>query len=206
MRPTCATVLGLLLSLVAVLGLASPTGTASAPPAPSPATTSVAMFVPVMLPRDGDRVAPTARPTAPVVAVPPRVPASSGKGRRVVYSVPLQRVWLVDASGDHVRTHRVSGQLTQPEAGTYRVYSRSRHASSGVSPETMQYMVRFTYGENTGAPIGFHDIPRGHDGEYAQTVTQLGRPLSHGCVRQSRADARALWRFAPVGTKVVVVR
>ena len=38
-----------------------------------------------------------------------------------------------------------------------------------------------------------------------QTVAQLGTPLSHGCIRQRTADARALWDFAPLGTTVVVV-
>ena len=37
-----------------------------------------------------------------------------------------------------------------------------------------------------------------------QTVDELGTPLSHGCIRQQRADAIALWEFAPLGTKVVV--
>ena len=201
MRPARVAVLGLLLSTFAVVGFASPVGTAPPPP---PTATASATFVPVMLPPDGDRADTRAEQRTPAAAVPPRIPAASGKGKRVVYSVPLQRVWLVDASGDAVRTYRVSGQLSQPDAGTYRVYSKSRYANSGVSPETMQYMVRFTYGENTGAPIGFHDIPRSHASEYAQTVKQLGQPLSHGCVRQSRPDARALWRFAPVGTTVVV--
>ena len=38
---------------------------------------------------------------------------------------------------------------------------------------------------------------QGHD--------DLGTPQSHGCIRQWRPDAKALWRFAPVGTEVVVV-
>ena len=37
-----------------------------------------------------------------------------------------------------------------------------------------------------------------------QTVAELGTPLSHGCIRQKRADAIALWDFAPLGTTVVV--
>jgi lipoprotein-anchoring transpeptidase ErfK/SrfK len=37
-----------------------------------------------------------------------------------------------------------------------------------------------------------------------QSVDQLGTPLSHGCIRQRRADAIALWRFAPLGATVVV--
>jgi lipoprotein-anchoring transpeptidase ErfK/SrfK len=37
-----------------------------------------------------------------------------------------------------------------------------------------------------------------------QTVSELGTPLSHGCIRQRRADAKLLWAFAPLGTTVVV--
>ena len=37
-----------------------------------------------------------------------------------------------------------------------------------------------------------------------QTVDELGTPQSHGCVRQERDDAIALWEFAPIGTEVDV--
>ena len=37
-----------------------------------------------------------------------------------------------------------------------------------------------------------------------QTVDELGTPQSHGCVRQERDDAIALWEFAPIGTEVEV--
>jgi lipoprotein-anchoring transpeptidase ErfK/SrfK len=66
----------------------------------------------------------------------------------------------------------------------------------------MGYFVRFARGD-TGAAIGFHDIPV-DDGEPVQTVAQLGTPLSHGCIRQRRSDARRTWDFAPLGTPVVV--
>ena len=87
------------------------------------------------------------------------------------------------------------------DAGTYQVYSRSRRASGIGDSGTMRYMVRFTVGDS--APIGFHDIPV-LDGQRVQTRKELGTPQSHGCVRQWRPDAKALWRFAPVGTTVVV--
>ena len=60
----------------------------------------------------------------------------------------------------------------------------------------------FTRGQN--AAIGFHDIPvnRGHK---VQTVAQLGTPTSHGCIRQRPADAKVMWGFADLGTKVDVV-
>ena len=66
----------------------------------------------------------------------------------------------------------------------------------------MQYMVRFAHGKR--AAIGFHDIPV-DDGELVQTREELGTPRSHGCIRQWRPDARALWRFAPVGTTATMV-
>jgi hypothetical protein len=129
------------------------------------------------------------------------VPARSGQGRRVVFDMSRQRVWLVDEAEEVRRSYLVSGsELDNLGPGTYEVYSRSRHAT-GIDGSSMDFMVRFTTGDN--APIGFHDIPE-MDGEPVQTRAQLGTPLSHGCVRQARPDAVAMWRFAPVGTTVVV--
>jgi hypothetical protein len=133
------------------------------------------------------------------------VPASSGTGRRIVFSQQLQRVWLVGARDDRVhRTYLVSGSLTDNlQPGTYSVYSRSRHATGIDDSGVMAYFVRFTQGP-TGSAIGFHSIPTKH-GRPLQTAAQLGTPQSHGCIRQWKPDAISLWHFAPVGTKVVVV-
>jgi lipoprotein-anchoring transpeptidase ErfK/SrfK len=69
----------------------------------------------------------------------------------------------------------------------------------------MEYMIRFHRGKNSN--IGFHDIPvKTSTGEEVQTLSDLGSPLSDGCIRQDVADAKALYEFAPVGTAVVVVR
>jgi len=136
----------------------------------------------------------------------PGIPAGSGSGRRVVFDMSDQRVWLVGRrSGEDVtlRTYLVSGSVTGNLApGRYSVYSRSLHATGVDDSGTMKYMVRFARG--TRAAIGFHDIPV-LDGDQVQSRANLGTPQSHGCIRQWRPDARALWDFAPVGTKVVVV-
>ena len=131
------------------------------------------------------------------------LPADSGEGRRVVFSMTDQRVWLV-GKGDRVRrTYLVSGSLTDNlKPGTYEVYSTSREAIGIDDSGTMNYMVRFAHG--TRAAIGFHDIPV-KDGRRLQTRAELGTPQSSGCIRQARPDARALWDFAPVGTTVVVI-
>jgi len=131
------------------------------------------------------------------------LPARSGTGRRVVFSEGRQRVWLVSADDEVKRTYLVSGSRSDNlHAGTYEVYSRSEQAWGINDSGTMKYFVRFTHGEN--AAIGFHDIPI-DDGHLVQSVSQLGTPQSHGCIRQRRTDAIALWKFAPLGTTVVVV-
>ena len=100
------------------------------------------------------------------------------------------------------RTYLVSGSvLPNLDPGTYSVYSKSRWAVGIQDTGVMQYMVRFTRGDN--AAIGFHSIPT-KNGEPLQTKAQLGTAQSHGCIRQDLPDAIALWEFAPEGTKVVV--
>jgi hypothetical protein len=133
----------------------------------------------------------------------PPVPDGSGDGRRIVFDQSDQRVWLVDEDEDVERTYLVSGSLYDNlEPGTYSVFSRSEQAWGIDDSGTMKYFVRFTEGTN-GAAIGFHDIPI-DSGAPVQTVAELGTPQSHGCVRQEREDAIALWEFAPVGTEVDV--
>ncbi len=130
------------------------------------------------------------------------LPASSGEGRRVVFDLAQQRVWLVTGTGTVRRTYLASGSVTDNLGpGTYEVYSHSEDAI-GIDGTTMHWMVRFTHGDH--APIGFHDLPLGEDAHPVQRLRDLGAPQSHGCIRQAPADARALWRFAPVGTTVVV--
>jgi lipoprotein-anchoring transpeptidase ErfK/SrfK len=135
----------------------------------------------------------------------PALPAESGSGKRVVYDISAQRVWLVHRDGSVARTYPVSGALDEAKLvpDTYQVTSKSRHAVSYNYRETMDFMVRFAQGER--AAIGFHDIPRDGNGDLVQTRGQLGTPLSAGCVRQWRPDAISLWRFTEVGTTVVVV-
>jgi hypothetical protein len=136
--------------------------------------------------------------------IPTTLPANSGTGRRIVFAMGSQRVWLVDDAQDDVRrTYLVSGSLTDNlQPGTYSVYSKSMDAIGVDDSGRMSYMVRFAHGPN--AAIGFHDIPE-IAGAKVQSRDELGTPRSHGCIRQWRPDARALWDFAPVGTKVVVV-
>ena len=81
------------------------------------------------------------------------------------------------------------------------MYSRAGHAVGLNDSGVMEYFIRFTGGVN--AAIGFHSIPT-KNGRPLQPEKQLGTPQSHGCIRQAMPDAKRLWAFAPVSTKVVV--
>jgi lipoprotein-anchoring transpeptidase ErfK/SrfK len=184
---------------------ATPTATPTPTPSATPSPTKSPTLAPTPTPTATASARTIPKPT-PTKAASTALPAKSGSGKRVVYSISQQRVWLVGNDGAVASTYLVSGRPSQPDPGTYKVFSKSRYANSAVSAATMEYMVRFTYGKRTGAPIGFHDIPRRYDGTYEQTEAQLGQPLSAGCIRQKKSDAARLWDFTPVGTTVVVTR
>lgn len=153
--------------------------------------------------RDGARFRATDTTRDALAAASLDLPADSGEGRRVVFDMSAQRVWLVGGAGAVRRTYPVSGSVEDNlDPGTYEVYSRSKQAWGIDDSGSMKYMVRFAHGDT--AAIGFHDIPV-KDGEHVQSKADLGTPQSHGCIRQWRPDAKALWAFAPLGTTVVVV-
>lgn len=146
-------------------------------------------------PRAGTEQRAEAEPQHPL-------PVGSGEGRRAVFDQSEQRVWLVTGAERVRATYLVSGSLTDNlQPGTYEVFSRSEDAV-GIDGSTMRWFVRFTRGPS-GAAIGFHDLPV-DDGRVVQTHDQLGTPQSHGCIRQRTRDAKRMWRFAPLGTTVVV--
>ncbi|MEJ7831392.1 MAG: L,D-transpeptidase [Nocardioides sp.] len=202
---------------IAVLGgagvLPSPAGdqapAASVSQARDPAPTPTPSRTQTPTPTSTPDPAPLAEPSDPTEPGPgtsapdTSLPVESGSGKRVVFSESRQRVWLMDDDEEMARTYLVSGSVYDNlEPGTFEVYSRSEDATGIQDSGAMKYFVRFTQGD-TGAAIGFHDIPV-DDGELVQTASQLGTPLSHGCIRQERQDAIALWDFAPIGTTVVV--
>jgi lipoprotein-anchoring transpeptidase ErfK/SrfK len=176
---------------------------ASTTPSASPSSTASVASAPAGTSKQQLGAQPSATDATHTVEQDPPVPADSGDGKRIVFDQSDQRVWLVGDDDEVERTYLVSGSLYDNLfPGTYSVYSKSVQAWGVDDSGTMKYFVRFTHGTN-GAAIGFHDIPV-DNGQLVQTAAQLGTPQSHGCIRQLRADAVALWDFAPVGTEVDV--
>jgi len=111
---------------------------------------------------------------------------------------------VLDRYGCTIRDYKVTGRADWPRPGSYKVFSKSRSTSSAKYHVTFNYMVRFAHGRTTA--IGFHDIPK-RNGRPIQTVRSLGQPLGHGgCVRAATPNAKWLYGWAGIGTRVYVVR
>jgi hypothetical protein len=136
---------------------------------------------------------------APASSAPTRrtypLPAGSGTGARVVYSLAQDRVWLVDATGRVSRTYPVSPGSVDPAPGVYAVVSRDP-AGTGGDGVPIEHVVRFT--RVNGVVIGFSAARDG------SSPTANGT-LKTGGIREARADGSALWEAAGLGAKVVVV-
>ncbi|MEV7139829.1 hypothetical protein [Streptomyces tauricus] len=127
---------------------------------------------------------------------PTALPAGSGTGRRVVYSLDDDRVWLVD-EGDRVRrTFRVSPGTVDPLPAGYAVTSRSGTivGSDGVAVE---HVVRFA--SQDGIAIGFSAAVDG-------SVTPPDATRRLGGIREPRDAGAAMWDFATIGTRITVIR
>lgn len=133
---------------------------------------------------------PSAKPADPLA-----VPAESGTGVRVVYALGDRRVWLVAANEKVTRTFTVMPSTVSPGPGSYTVTSRSGSVpgSDGVPVE---HVVRFA--SEDGVAIGFSAAVDG-------SMASPDPTKKTGGVRMKRADGDAMWVFATIGSKVVVV-
>ncbi|MGW7354255.1 hypothetical protein [Streptomyces sp. NPDC054784] len=123
------------------------------------------------------------------------VPADSGTGERVVYSLKAERVWLIGAGDKVQRTYGVWPSSVSPPPGTYHVTSRTRHVT-GSDGVPIENVVRFATVE--GTVIGFSAALDGSKPDPDATEKAGG-------VREKPEDGDAMWVFATSGTKVVVV-
>ncbi|MGW2957156.1 hypothetical protein ACWDGI_01540 [Streptomyces sp. NPDC001220] len=152
----------------------------------------------------GSRSASSPAPGAPAAKAPrdqhhpTALPNNSGTGERVVYSVDDDRVWLVNERERVERTFPVKPGTIDPPVGAYWVTSRSK-AITGTDGLPIEHVVRFTTTKD-GSAIGFS----------AATATTMIEPpdptVRTGGIRETRPDGYAMWNFATIGVKVMVIR
>lgn len=141
-------------------------------------------------PKGQDRPGKKDKAPAPVA-----VPAASGKGQRVVYSLGGKRVWLVGAKDQALRTFTVAPSTVSPPLGTYKVSSRSVSVT-GSDGIAIEHVVRFAVVDTV--TIGFSAAVDGSRPDPDSSKRTGG-------IRESRDDGKAMWDFALEGTKIVVV-
>ncbi len=181
-RSSSGIVAGLTVAALAAVGFLGYQASATAPA--HPATPQAA--------------APSTAPPAPApqAAKPAALPADSGTGMRVVYSVSQKRVWLVGEDGREQKTFTVKPSTVHPKPGTYPVNSRSG-AVTGSDGVPIEHVVRFATADG-GAVVGFS----------ARVDGQMPEPdpsRKTGGIRMTRADGDAMWAFATINVKVVVL-
>ncbi|MFI9806409.1 hypothetical protein ACIHEJ_18995 [Streptomyces sp. NPDC052301] len=135
-------------------------------------------------------------PESPQHSAPPALPESSGQGRRIVYSLSEQRVWLVDATGKAARTFTVWPGTVSPQPGRYSITLRTQSlkGSDGVEIEHVMYFTKAS-----GVNIAFSNALDG-----ASPPPAEGKKL--GGIRLHKADGAALWSFGERGVTVAVVK
>jgi hypothetical protein len=141
--------------------------------------------------------------TSAAVAPPPGsaaarhpLPARSGVGQRVVYSVSRARVWLVGDNDRVLRTYPVVSGDIAPGRGTHRVFARRAQGTGGDGTH-VDYVVLFASAGGTN--VGFSAAANG-----SMAAPDPGKRTA--AIRESRDDALALWQTATIGTTVEVVR
>jgi hypothetical protein len=121
-----------------------------------------------------------------------------------------QRAWLC-TDGAVVRVMAITSARSQPDPAVYAVYAKDMQTTSslGGHDTVLEHFVAFTRGENMGARIGFHAVPRLADGTLVQPLESVGSSslfgASSGCIRVRPADAEAVWDHLAVGDQVNVV-
>lgn len=189
---------------------AAPAASAAAAPPADAATVPVAAVAatPTTAASGAEEDDAGAEPDTVVVEDPPAgeaLPANSGTGRRIVYTVKGHRIWVVDESNNVLRTMLVTNRKFVPNPGNYKVFGKAVKTQNKFFPEIkMNYMTRFAISPNKKNTIGFHAIPF-KNGKPMQTEAQLGSYGSGGCVRLKESDAIFVFNWAAVGTKVVVL-
>ncbi|MEU6059914.1 hypothetical protein [Streptomyces sp. NPDC047097] len=151
----------------------------------------VASAKPASSPSASPGGSPAPRPTPKQDALPD----GSGEGRRVVYSLGRQRVWLVGENELPLRSFAVWPGGVAPAEGDHKVSTRraSGNGSDGVPVEHVVY-----FANTEGVWVAFSHAADGAPPTSSPEVRG-------GAVRTRSSDGEALWDFAATGTPVRVV-
>lgn len=129
------------------------------------------------------------------------VPAFKTRGKVIYVSLAQQRMWAYE-NGELAFKVLVSTGIAEraTKPGTYRVKTKLQEAWSRVWQLRMPYW------------MGIYDVGSVENGIHAMPFSRAGRavrwrvgtPGSYGCVVLNAKDAAALYKWAPMGTLVII--
>lgn len=130
--------------------------------------------------------------------VPKPKPKSPYEGKVIEIDLSRQRLKL-HKEGKILASYLTStGKPSMPTpTGEFKVLSKERNHWSADYGLYMPYSLRFHNG------YFIHELPY-WPGGYREGANHLGIPVSHGCVRLGIGAADNVYRFANIGTKVII--
>src|SRR3989338_2713441 len=94
-----------------------------------------------------------------------------------------------------------SGRLNWPTPiGTHTIINKSPKAWSKLAGLWMPHWMGFERGR-----FGIHALPVWPNG-IKEGENHLGKPVSHGCIRLSSVNAKKLYEWAPLKTKLIILK
>ncbi len=140
-----------------------------------------------------------------IAAVPNKTNPNQAQinGKKILVNLKKQEMYLVE-NGVTISTRRISsGKWSTPTpVGTYKTRNKITVAYSRPYKLYMEYWMAIT----PDGKYGLHSLPywKTKKGKLYEGAAHIGTPVSHGCIRQTVADAKSLYEWAPVGTPVVI--
>ncbi len=117
-----------------------------------------------------------------------------------------QQKMYVFKSGKLLKTFRVSTGLDYPTPiGTFTILNKAGLGFSNIYQSWLPYWMAFDYSDELNAYFGIHETPyRLVDGQEYRKPNFIGQPNTGGCVALGIGDAKFVYQFADIGTKVVI--
>lgn len=127
--------------------------------------------------------------------------------KEILIDLRQQMIFLLE-DGTLVETYQISTgkALTPTPLGVFQVYRKQElRISKQTVPYRMPYYISFTKNGSHGIHalpyLGLSSVSSWY---WAEALSHIGTPVSHGCVRLLPDDALALYEWADVGIPVTI--
>jgi lipoprotein-anchoring transpeptidase ErfK/SrfK len=105
------------------------------------------------------------------------------------------------------KTYRVSTGLEYPTpTGEFTILNKVGLGFSNIYDVWMPWWMGFKYSDELHAYFGIHELPYKeiNGTKIARSNAALGAPSTGGCVALGVGDAQEVYRFADIGTRLVI--